>query len=107
MEATSFCRPRDSFYGKSCANLGGAVEGTANPAISMVCHTARSYSRRFPDDQLWRVVDTFCATKANGTGFGFTIARAVVKTYGGKIWTANRPESGAVVNFVLSLVRPS
>jgi hypothetical protein len=28
-----------------------------------------------PDDQLWRVLDTFCATKANGTGLGFTIAR--------------------------------
>jgi signal transduction histidine kinase len=73
----------------------------------MVCRIARSYSRRFPGDQLWHVLDTFYATKANGTGLGFTIARAVVKTYGGKIWTANRPESGAVVSFVLSLVRPS
>jgi signal transduction histidine kinase len=53
------------------------------------------------------VLDTFCATKANGTGLGFTIARAIVETYGRKIWTANRPESGAVVSFVLPLVRPS
>jgi hypothetical protein len=41
----------------------------------MVCRIARSYSRRFPDDQLWRVLDTFYVTKANGTGVGFTIAR--------------------------------
>jgi signal transduction histidine kinase len=45
--------------------------------------------------------------QANGTGLGLTIARAIVETYGGKIWTANRPESGAVVSFVLPLVRPS
>ena len=60
-----------------------------------------------PRDQLARVFETFYTTKANGTGLGLPIARAIVETYGGKIWAANRPEGGAVVSFVLPLVRPS
>jgi K+-sensing histidine kinase KdpD len=73
----------------------------------MVCRVARSYSRRFPGDQLWRMLETFYASNANGAGLGLTIAWAIVETYGGKIWTTNRPESGAVVSFALPLVRPS
>jgi signal transduction histidine kinase len=53
------------------------------------------------------LLETFYTTKVNGTGLGLTIARAIVETYDGKIWTANRPESGAVVSIVLPLVRPS
>ena len=60
-----------------------------------------------PSDQLARVFETFYTTKANGTGLGLSIARAIVETYGGKIWAANRPEGGAVVSFVLPLARPS
>jgi signal transduction histidine kinase len=60
----------------------------------MICRLARSYSRRFPDDQLWRVLDTFYAIKAKGTGLGFTIAWAIVETYGGKIWTAKGLKAG-------------
>jgi len=58
-------------------------------------------------DQLARVFETFYTTKANGTGLGLPIARALVETYGGKIWAANRPEGGAVVSFVLPMVGAS
>ena len=58
-----------------------------------------------PGDQLARVFETFYTTKSSGTGLGLSIARAIVETYGGKIWADNRPEGGAVVRFVLPLVR--
>ncbi|WP_244621877.1 sensor histidine kinase [Neomesorhizobium albiziae] len=58
-----------------------------------------------PGDQLGRVFDTFFTTKSNGTGLGLTIARAIVETYGGKIWADNLPQGGAVVSFVLPLVK--
>jgi signal transduction histidine kinase len=59
-----------------------------------------------PSDQLGRVFETFYTTKSHGTGLGLSIARAIVETYGGKIWADNRPEGGAVVSFVLPLVQP-
>ena len=74
---------------------------------SKVAVSVADTGKGFPSDQLARVFETFYTTKANGTGLGLTIARAIVETYGGKIWAANRPEGGAVVSFVLPLVRHS
>jgi signal transduction histidine kinase len=95
------------------AMLDSALEGrklilrTNLSEGSKVAVSIADTGKGFPGDQLSRVLQTLYATKANGTGLGLTIARAIVETYRGKIWTANRPESGAVVSFVLPLVRPS
>ena len=74
---------------------------------SKVAVSVADTGKGFPGDQLARVFETFYTTKANGTGLGLTIARAIVETYGGRIWAANRPEGGAVVSFVLPLARPA
>lgn len=58
-----------------------------------------------PDEQLASVFEPFYTTKPAGTGLGLSIARAIVETYGGKIWAANRPEGGAVFRIVLPLAR--
>ena len=59
--------------------------------------------RGIPDEQLASVFEPFYTTKPTGTGLGLSIARAIVETYGGKIWAANRPEGGAVFRVVLPL----
>lgn len=56
-----------------------------------------------PADELQRVFDPFFTTKANGTGLGLSICRAIVETYGGRIWAENQEGGGAVVRFVLPL----
>ncbi|NRP21672.1 Sensor histidine kinase TmoS [Ensifer adhaerens] len=61
--------------------------------------------RGVPDEQLASIFQPFYTTKPTGTGLGLSIARAIVETYGGKIWAANRPEGGAVFRVVLPLAR--
>nr|WP_246813136.1 HAMP domain-containing sensor histidine kinase [Rhizobium changzhiense] len=61
--------------------------------------------RGIPDEQLASVFEPFYTTKPTGTGLGLSIARAIVETYGGKIWADNRPEGGAVFRVVLPLAR--
>ncbi|WP_051000159.1 sensor histidine kinase [Sinorhizobium fredii] len=58
-----------------------------------------------PDEQLASIFEPFYTTKPSGTGLGLSIARAIVETYGGKIWAANRPEGGAVFRIALPLAR--
>lgn len=60
-----------------------------------------------PSEKLARIFETFYTTKAGGTGLGLSIARAVVESYGGKIWAENRPEGGAIVSFILPMVQAS
>jgi signal transduction histidine kinase len=58
-----------------------------------------------PPEKLARIFETFYTTKTGGTGLGLSIARAVVESYGGKIWAENRPEGGAMVSFILPMVQ--
>jgi signal transduction histidine kinase len=60
-----------------------------------------------PKDRLNSIFDAFYTTKPSGTGLGLSIARAIVETYGGKIWADNRAGGGAVFRFVLPLAEPA
>jgi signal transduction histidine kinase len=56
-----------------------------------------------PKDRLDTIFTPFYTTKSTGTGLGLSIARAIVETYGGKIWADNSAAGGAVFRFVLPL----
>ena len=60
-----------------------------------------------PADKMKKVFDTFYTTKKKGIGLGLSIARAIVESYGGKIWAENRIDGGAVFRFTLPLLRPA
>jgi len=59
--------------------------------------------RGIPKDSLDSIFAPFYTTKSTGTGLGLSIARAIVETYGGKIWADNSAGGGAVFRFVLPL----
>jgi signal transduction histidine kinase len=61
--------------------------------------------RGIPKERLDSIFQAFYTTKPNGTGLGLSIARAIVETYGGKIWADNRAGGGAVFRFVLPLAQ--
>lgn len=63
--------------------------------------------RGIPKERLDNIFDAFYTTKPEGTGLGLSIARAIVETYGGKIWADNRAGGGAVFRIVLPLVQPA
>jgi signal transduction histidine kinase len=56
-----------------------------------------------PEQDLYKVFDTFYTTKKQGTGLGLSIARNIIESFGGRIWAENRPEGGAVFRFTLPL----
>jgi len=59
-----------------------------------------------PNDKLTGVFETFYTTKQQGIGLGLSIVRAIVETYGGKIWAENRNGGGgAVFRFTLPLAK--
>jgi len=59
-----------------------------------------------PVDRRETVFEPFFTTKQTGTGLGLPIARAIVETYGGKLWLDQRGGEGAVFRFSLPLAGP-
>jgi signal transduction histidine kinase len=56
-----------------------------------------------PRERLDQIFDAFYTTKSAGTGLGLPIARAIIETYGGRIWADNLDNGGAVFRFALPL----
>jgi len=54
-----------------------------------------------PHERLKTIFMAHYSTKPEGTGLGLFISRAIIATYGGKLWAENRPEGGAVFRFEL------
>ncbi len=82
--------------------LHTALHGDAKVELSI-----SDTGRGIPKDRLDSVFAAFYTTKPNGTGLGLSIARAIVETYGGKIWADNRAGGGAVFRFILPLAEPA
>jgi len=79
--------------------------GTLSVALSVERDVLRlavsDTGKGIPEGHLSRIFEPFFTTKDKGTGFGLSVVRRVVKSYGGVINASNRPEGGAC--FVIEL----
>ncbi|MBA5688637.1 hybrid sensor histidine kinase/response regulator [Rugamonas apoptosis] len=73
----------------------GAVDGAAQVLV-------RDHGSGF-QCELGRVFESFFTTKPAGMGLGLSIAAAIVREHGGRIWADNCADGGAVVGFQLPL----
>lgn len=66
--------------------------------------SVKDSGRGIPADKLARVFDAFWTTKAKGLGMGLPVCRAIVESYGGRIWCETNDTGG--VTFHVRLPPP-
>jgi len=54
-----------------------------------------------PPQQRGQIVDAFFTAKADGTGMGLRISRAIVESHGGRLWAGDNSPRGARFAFTL------
>ena len=80
---------------------GGKIRVEISAKNRWVTVVFKDSGRGVSDDVLGKVWDPFFTTKEAGSGLGLGIVRNIVKSHGGEVSIANRPEDGALVTVTL------
>jgi signal transduction histidine kinase len=80
---------------------GGKIGIEISAEDRWVAVVFKDSGKGIPEDTLGKVWDPFFTTKEAGSGLGLGIVRNIVKSHGGEVSIANRPEGGAVVRVTL------
>jgi signal transduction histidine kinase len=83
---------------------GGRVQLTASSSEDGTRIVIADNGPGIPEDILPRIFDAHFSTKPSNTGIGLNIVRSIVRSNGGRVRAANRPEGGA--EFVITLNPP-
>jgi signal transduction histidine kinase len=62
--------------------------------------------RGIPPEKLDKVFEAFWTTKKKGLGMGLSVCRAIVESYGGRIWCETNAVGGVTFRFKLPLAEP-
>jgi signal transduction histidine kinase len=77
--------------------LGGVLQVSAHPREGSVVIGFEDRGRGFSEVALQRHAEFFFSEKEGGMGIGLSVAVEIVKSHGGTLTVANRPEGGALV----------
>ncbi|MCC6393840.1 MAG: HAMP domain-containing histidine kinase [Bryobacterales bacterium] len=80
---------------------GGRVQVTASTGEDGTRIVIADNGPGIPEEILPRIFDAHFSTKPSNTGIGLNIVRSIVRSNGGRVRAANRPEGGA--EFVITL----
>ncbi len=80
---------------------GGKIDIEVTQKDRWISISFKDTGRGIPDHVLGKVWDPFFTTKETGSGLGLGIVRNIVKSHGGDVTIANRPEGGAEVMVTL------
>ena len=91
-----------------------SMEGSENGERKIIGHTAlvddaaaevtiEDSGRGIPPDKAEQIFEPFFTSKADGMGMGLSIARTIVESHGGRIWTENRRGGGTIFRFSVPL----
>jgi len=90
------------------AHNGGKLTVVTQGTASGVRVSIADDGPGIPPEIQRRIFDPFFTTKdaGQGTGLGLTICYSIIDEHGGRIWTENRPEGGAVFHIELPTGAP-
>jgi signal transduction histidine kinase len=84
---------------------GGRIQVVSRLVEGGVRVEVRDTGPGFAEEISDQLFAPFFSTKAAGSGLGLTICAQIIKSHGGVIEAANRPDGGAVFSFILPLPR--
>ena len=74
---------------------------TAMPDTGTVKASVTDFGTGIDENNLERLFEPFCATKAEGLGMGLSISQRIITAHGGTLGASNNPQSGATFAFTL------
>lgn len=80
---------------------GGKLSVEITTKNRSVTVSFKDSGKGIPDHVLGKVWDPFFTTKETGSGLGLGIVRNIIKSHGGDVFIANRPEGGTEVKVIL------
>lgn len=63
--------------------------------------SVKDSGRGIPADKMAKVFEAFWTTKKQGLGMGLSVCRAIIESYGGRIWCENNDSGGVTFQFKL------
>jgi two-component system sensor kinase FixL len=96
---------RNSFEAMEQSNINGSGRVTiaAEGRGDKIEVTVADNGPGLPEGSSARVFDAFSTTKPEGMGLGLAIARTIVESHGGKLWSTPNKEEGVSFHFTLPI----
>jgi len=80
---------------------GGELKISTRPKGGEVMASVSDRGVGIPADKMQEIFNAFVTTKAEGTGMGLAISKAIIESHGGRLWATANAGTGATFHFTL------